>query len=86
MLGLNLTSSRLQSGSKKEYGKKKIVKHLNLLAQLEGNIPANPTSYTDSQRDSSQSKALGSRHFQCFLVKSAWKIMATEGTNLGQGS
>lgn len=28
MLGLNLTSSRLQSGSKNEYGKKKIVKHL----------------------------------------------------------
>lgn len=71
MLGLNLTSNRLQSGSKKEYGKKKMVKHLGLLAQLEGNIPANPTSYTDSQRDSSQLKALGSQHFQCFLVESA---------------
>jgi hypothetical protein len=33
-LGLNLTSSRLQNGSKKLYGKKKIVKALDLMISL----------------------------------------------------
>jgi hypothetical protein len=28
MLGFNRTNNRLETGSKKEYGKKKIVKHL----------------------------------------------------------
>lgn len=40
ILGFSLTSNKLQTGSVKEYGKKKIVKHLNHVSKIRDEMKA----------------------------------------------